>query len=40
MNGTMERQVEEKLESGESVFTQLSENPFFDGVFGRYHLEL
>ena len=39
MNGTIERPVEEKLESRKSAFTHEEGNIFFSGVLRRYHLE-
>jgi len=39
MNGTLERPVEEKIESRKSVFTHEEENIFFSGVLRRYHLD-
>jgi hypothetical protein len=38
MNGTIERPVEEKLESRKSVFTYDTGNIFFSRVLRRYHL--
>jgi hypothetical protein len=39
MNGTLERSIEEKLKRGGSIFTPLSENPFFEGVYRQHHCD-